>query len=429
MKIIAKQTIFIVIALALIVTFPYIKEFTADKFDAEAVPAAEITAEPETEQPQETQVTEPVIETTVTDNENLLDEEQKALLLQYAQIYAESITSLEPGNVKPLYYDGESKAGRLNAAAFEVICAVRKMSDDDLTLEKCAVNYDIKQVYGYNGRVTVVLMEDNVQKFKFLDQPSESYIIYHEFVLAQKDDGWYIVSHRHDEDFYLLTEEAWPLYKAATEKETAESVVAAIIADAEENVQWEKDNYLNKTEEKTADDTSYNTEEAVKYAHEWVGERNYTGAYLAYDDFGGNCQNFASQCLYAGGLDMDVKGYSASQWKFYSKTLNEYQSASGRSYSWTGVVPFFDYCEANTGKGLVTHTDWGTAYTEVGDIIQVGAMHQWRHSLFVTDVIYDDNGYAQQIIVASNTADRINYPLSAYIYTAPRLIHIVGQNV
>ena len=78
MKIIAKQTIFVVIAMALIVTFPYIKEFTADKFDAEAVPAAEITAEPETEQPQETQVTEPVIETTVTDNGNLLDEEQKA---------------------------------------------------------------------------------------------------------------------------------------------------------------------------------------------------------------------------------------------------------------------------------------------------------------------------------------------------------------
>lgn len=423
-----KGAVFIAVALIVIVMFPCIKDYAADSVAANVTADAEIKAEQATDVPKETAV-KPVVEAYITDTENLLNEEQKNLLQKYALIYAESLVSLEAGNVEQLYCDAESRDSCLNSAAFEVITAVRRMSDEDLTLERCTVNYDIQQVYSYNGKVTVVLLEDNVQKFKFLEEQSESYIIYHEFVLTQKDDGWYLVSHRHDEDFYLLAEEAWPLYSAATEKETEEKVVKAIIADAEENIQWEKDNYLNKTTEKTADDTSYNVEAAVDYAFEWVGERNYEGVYLAYDEYGGNCQNFASQCLYAGGIDMDIKGYSSAQWKFYSKTLNEYQAASGRSYSWTGVEPFFDYCEVNTGTGLVCHTDWGTAYTEVGDIIQVGAMHQWRHSLFVTDVIYDENGYAQHIIVASNTADRINYPLRAYIYTAPRLIHIVGQNV
>ena len=126
---------------------------------------------------------------------------------------------------------------------------------------------------------------------------------------------------------------------------------------------------------------------------------------------------------------MDTKGYIGSQWKFYSKDLNSNQTKAGRSYSWTGVVPFFEYCEYPSSTGLVANTDWGMAYTQKGDVVQVGAMHQWRHSLFVTDVMYDSNGYAEEIIVASNTADRLNYPLSAYIYTAPRLIHIVGQNL
>ena len=249
--------------------------------------------------------------------------------------------------------------------------------------------------------------------------------IFYFLIIIFINQKWLIESHTHDEDFYLLATEAWENY-SGTPQEIAEKVLAAIIADTEENIVWRKENYLNKSEEKTADDTSYNRDAAIEYANSWVGERNYTGVYLAYDEYGGNCQNFASQCLYAGGLDMDCSGYS--QWKFYSKTLNEYATASGRSYSWTGVEPFFNYCRDNTGVGIAANTDWGIAYAQKGDVIQVGAMGQWRHSVFVTDVIYDENGYAKEIIIASNTADRINYPLSAYIYTAPRLIHIVGQN-
>ncbi len=68
------------------------------------------------------------------------------------------------------------------------------------------------------------------------------------------------------------------------------------------------------------------------------------------------------------------------------------------------------------------------SWRKKGDVVHVGAYYKWRHILLVTDVIKDENGNVLDLTVASNTADRWNYPLSAYIYTAPRLIHIVGQN-
>lgn len=125
---------------------------------------------------------------------------------------------------------------------------------------------------------------------------------------------------------------------------------------------------------------------------------------------------------------MDYTGYSEQQWKFYSNVLNERATPSGRSYSWIGVDEFYTYACENTGTGMICMPDVGYELAEKGDVVHVGAYHKWRHSLLVTDVIKDKNGNVLDIMVASNTADRWNYPLSAYIYTDSRLIHIVGQN-
>jgi hypothetical protein len=75
----------------------------------------------------------------------------------------------------------------------------------------------------------------------------------------------------------------------------------------------------------------------------------------------------------------------------------------------------------------MTQYDVDLKYAQKGDVIQVGAYNKWHHSLVVTDVVTDENGVQTEILLASNTADRWNYPLSAYIYTYPRLIHIDGQ--
>ena len=42
----------------------------------------------------------------------------------------------------------------------------------------------------------------------------------------------------------------------------------------------------------------YNRAAAVAYAHAWAYRRN--PRYYNYEELGGDCTNFASQCLYAG---------------------------------------------------------------------------------------------------------------------------------
>jgi len=47
----------------------------------------------------------------------------------------------------------------------------------------------------------------------------------------------------------------------------------------------------------------YDVSKAVAYAHQYY--ENYNPAYPDYNSSGGDCANFVSQCLYAGGVQQD----------------------------------------------------------------------------------------------------------------------------
>ena len=69
----------------------------------------------------------------------------------------------------------------------------------------------------------------------------------------------------------------------------------------------------------------YDRQAAVEYAHRWAYHRN--PDFYNFDELGGDCTNFASQCLYAGAGVMN-----------YTPTFGWYYiSADDRSPSWTGV--------------------------------------------------------------------------------------------
>ena len=69
----------------------------------------------------------------------------------------------------------------------------------------------------------------------------------------------------------------------------------------------------------------YNREAAVAYARRWAFSRN--PAYYNFDALGGDCTNFASQCLFAG---CGVMNYTPDLGWFYN-------SLNSRSAAWTGV--------------------------------------------------------------------------------------------
>ena len=69
----------------------------------------------------------------------------------------------------------------------------------------------------------------------------------------------------------------------------------------------------------------YNRQAAFNYAKEWAFKRN--PKFYNFNNIGGDCTNFASQCIYAGAGIMN-----------YTPTFGWYYiSINDRSPSWTGV--------------------------------------------------------------------------------------------
>lgn len=83
----------------------------------------------------------------------------------------------------------------------------------------------------------------------------------------------------------------------------------------------------------------YNREAARDYALKWA--YGYNPDFYNFDKLGGDCTNFASQVLYAGGLPMN-----------YTPTFGwYYRSLNDRAPAWTGVNEFYRFLTTNTGIG------------------------------------------------------------------------------
>ncbi len=153
---------------------------------------------------------------------------------------------------------------------------------------------------------------------------------------------------------------------------------------------------------------SYDRSQAVAYAKEWAFKRNPT--YLNFDQLGGDCTNYASQCIYAGSKIMNPKKIFG--WYYYS--------SRDRTPSWTGVQYLYDFLVHNEGVGPYAVVV-GAERVEPGDIVQLGTEDgHFYHSPVV--VAKDD----KEIYVAAHTFDAYFRPLSAYVFSQARFLHIAG---
>ena len=155
----------------------------------------------------------------------------------------------------------------------------------------------------------------------------------------------------------------------------------------------------------------YNRAAAVAYANEWAYSRN--PAYFDFSDLGGNCTNFASQCLYAGS---GVMNYTPIYGWYYV-------SLNNRSPSWTGVDELFRFLTTNSGPGPRARV---VNLSEIrdGDIVQIrfSGSGRFDHSPVVVDA---GNGTPSTILVAANSYDSNCRPLSSYNYVTLRPLHII----
>ena len=157
----------------------------------------------------------------------------------------------------------------------------------------------------------------------------------------------------------------------------------------------------------------YDRQAAVRYAHQWAYGRN--PAYYDYEYLGGDCTNFASQCVYAGAGVMN-----------FTPTFGWYYiDANQKAPAWTGVAYFWNFMTRKTPSlgpvGEASHLEGMMP----GDIVQLSFQgNDFRHSPVVVAVgspVTEDS-----ILLAAHSYDADWRPLSRYVYQQIRFLHITG---
>lgn len=151
----------------------------------------------------------------------------------------------------------------------------------------------------------------------------------------------------------------------------------------------------------------YRREAALDYAKKWAMGRN--PRYMDFENLGGDCTNFASQCIYAGS---GVMNYTPVMGWYYN-------NSSDRSPSWTGVQYLYNYLTGNKSVGPYA-VKTGAAGVQPGDIVQLGNGTSYYHSPVIVAV---ESG---RIFVAAHSYDAYMRPLDTYVYEEARFLHIQG---
>ncbi|MPQ27343.1 amidase domain-containing protein [Bacillus paralicheniformis] len=141
--------------------------------------------------------------------------------------------------------------------------------------------------------------------------------------------------------------------------------------------------------------SGYNRSAAKKYmSNNWNRKDSYFG-YYGENNGGGDCTNYASQVVLAGGMTMNTKdfsfsrGYHRTTRGWYNQSVPKAMGARTYSTSWTTVSDFYGYW-AGTKKHKVynlTSPKQVSKYVSTGDVIQMysKSSKKWVH----TGVIYD----------------------------------------
>lgn len=153
--------------------------------------------------------------------------------------------------------------------------------------------------------------------------------------------------------------------------------------------------YLYKNE-------NYNREKAREYALKWATSSN--KEYYNFINDGGDCTNFVSQVLKAGGIEFvgsKINATNTNSWFYYSANL------PNRSSTWTAAQPFslhfgkehkraYKYTEYNIKEALINFNEiYKTIY--IGDIVQYSRPNNIVfHSQAITDVLDRDTIYFSQ---------------------------------
>lgn len=157
----------------------------------------------------------------------------------------------------------------------------------------------------------------------------------------------------------------------------------------------------------------YDRQAAVDYAHRWAYHRN--PDFYNFDELGGDCTNFASQCLYAG---TGVMNYTPTFGWYYS-------SQYSRAPAWTGVPYFYDFLTRKKKSPGPVAKEVPLEQVCPGDFVQIRFVPgPFAHNPVIVSV--GSTPVPDNILVAAHSEDADYRPLSTYPVREVRFLHILG---
>ena len=159
----------------------------------------------------------------------------------------------------------------------------------------------------------------------------------------------------------------------------------------------------------------YNRIAAVAYAHRWAYRRN--PRFYDYEKIGGDCTNFASQCMYAGS---NIMNYTPDYGWYYI-------NANNKAPAWTGVPYLFRFLTRDKMSVGPIAIEVSLDALFPGDIVQLSIDGiTFTHTPIVVSAWKAQN--TSEILVAAHSYDCDNRPLNTYEFQTIRCLHIVGVN-
>lgn len=336
--------------------------------------------------------------------EDMLSEEEKAVVLDFLDATFGSLMKLEKTDIQSKFSNFEE--GYLNQSVVDLMVEQRLSYPKDLRCENGSYSVTVTKLKRIKSTIKLEFLLDETMNTKLTDKTSYLYKVKCKMKLRKLKTGEIKVrSYFREQGAHGIFFNKYDF----TEEHTQDETISLMNSIKDEQVSAYK-----KTVESLNRDVNlrrrkfkypYNRDAALQYSYKYINDRN--PAFYAFDDLGGNCQNFASQTVLAGGIPMSP-GWT-------------YVSISRRDPGWTGVVNFYNYV-ANSRKRMVAISRCNLKFAEPGDVVHVGYGGSYKHA---TVVSANEDGF---ILLNSNTTNHKDYPLFFYAYPNKRLIKILGYN-
>jgi len=331
-----------------------------------------------------------------TDNEELKD-----FVSSYFDVIEKSLSALTVHPELKNYFKDENG---LEYIAIDTTILHRQLQISDLHYSNYQTTLSFEDI-SYNGELFEVIVDKNTDMY-FNCLRGELSNIYERHIMniVESDDGTFEIV---TDDYSDEIKDLLKLYSNSsndfkTNNNDIEEAKYKLLQETKENVQIQiaeletlKNDAINSKEDLTTEETeeaeglrgygfhAYDGNAAQSYAYKYVLSPN--SSYVNFESMGGNCTNFTSQCLKAGGISFDKIG--TYQWYYYSST--------DRAPAWTSANYFRTYYKNNIGsssiKGLKAATS-DFASMRLGDLVQLVSSGTASHSMFISSPIYDNWG-------------------------------------